>query len=86
MLSVQSAPWRWQKGLGVVWVIHRLSVTGIAGPGGATPDKPVGLVYIALASEDGTSCSKFNFDGDRKENKKRSSDEALEMLHEYLMQ
>lgn len=63
-----------------------LSVTGIAGPGGATPDKPVGLVYIALASVEGTSCSKFNFDGDRNEIKKRSSDAALKILHEYLLQ
>lgn len=63
-----------------------LSVTGIAGPGGATPDKPVGLVYIALASEDGTNCSKFTFDADREGNKKRSSDEALNILDAYLVQ
>ncbi|MDY6864978.1 MAG: CinA family protein [Halobacteriota archaeon] len=63
-----------------------LSVTGIAGPGGATPDKPVGLVYIGLASEDGTNCSKFTFDADREGNKKRSADEALKMLYEYLRQ
>ncbi len=42
-----------------------VSTTGIAGPGGATARKPVGLVYTAVASEDGVICQEYHFTGDR---------------------
>ncbi len=42
-----------------------LATTGIAGPGGAEPGKPVGLVFIALADGAGTICARHTFDGDR---------------------
>ncbi len=42
-----------------------VSTTGIAGPGGATSRKPVGLVYVALASDDGVQCEEFHFPGGR---------------------
>ena len=42
-----------------------LSTTGIAGPGGATPDKPVGLVYVGCAGPRGTSVRRHEFPGDR---------------------
>jgi PncC family amidohydrolase len=61
-----------------------LSVTGIAGPGGGTPEKPVGLVYIALAASDGEWVEKYVWDGDREENKKRSAEAALDLLYRYL--
>jgi PncC family amidohydrolase len=61
-----------------------LSVTGIAGPGGGMPDKPVGLVYIALSTRDLEVCRRFVWDGDRAGNKARSADAALEMLVNYL--
>ena len=61
-----------------------LAVTGIAGPGGGTAEKPVGLVYIALAARDSEHCERYVWSGDRLQNKQRSSQAALEMLREYL--
>ncbi|MDY6965663.1 MAG: CinA family protein [Halobacteriota archaeon] len=61
-----------------------LSATGIAGPGGATPEKPIGLVYIALSSRAETNWRRFNFKGNREENKESSSVEALRMVEEFL--
>ncbi len=61
-----------------------LAITGIAGPGGGMPDKPVGLVYIALSAEDDEECRRFVWDGDREQNKARSAQAALEMLADYL--
>ena len=61
-----------------------LSVTGIAGPGGGMPGKPVGLTYIALSARDQEECRRFVWDSDREGNKSLSVDAALEMLAEYL--
>ena len=61
-----------------------LSVTGIAGPGGGMPDKPVGLVYIALSARDREMCHRFVWEGEREGNKARSAQAALEMLASYL--
>jgi PncC family amidohydrolase len=61
-----------------------LSDTGIAGPTGATPDKPVGLFYIALSAAKGTHCQRHIFRGDRLENKHSAAEAALVMLREYL--
>jgi nicotinamide-nucleotide amidase len=58
--------------------------TGIAGPSGATPDKPVGLFYIGLSHKDGTSSRKHTFTGSREENKHRAAETALSWLKEYL--
>jgi PncC family amidohydrolase len=57
-----------------------VGVTGIAGPGGGTPEKPVGLVFVAVASPERVESRSFRFSGDRAENRKRSVEEALEML------
>jgi PncC family amidohydrolase len=61
-----------------------LSVTGIAGPGGGTPDKPVGLVYIALDAADRPVCRCYVWDGDRAANKMQSARAALELLGNWL--
>ena len=64
---------------------YALGVTGIAGPTGATPQKPVGLVYIAVSSEDGTYSKEFRFLGDRTVVKRRASQMALDMLRRELL-
>ena len=61
-----------------------LSVTGIAGPTGGTPDKPVGLVYIALAAQGADVWEKHVWEGGRSENKKLSAEAALRLLHRFL--
>ena len=61
-----------------------LSVTGVAGPGGGTPEKPIGTVYVGLASKDGTVVRKFLFSGDRLSIKEQTSEEALKMVLDYL--
>jgi PncC family amidohydrolase len=61
-----------------------IAVTGIAGPGGATPGKPVGLVFIGLSSGKGdTVVREFHFKGDRRGNKQSSAAAALRMLLEH---
>jgi nicotinamide mononucleotide (NMN) deamidase PncC len=61
-----------------------LGITGIAGPGGGSKEKPVGLVYIALSSEEGVRVQKFHFSGDRLMNKRFASQSALVMIFQYL--
>jgi len=62
-----------------------LSVTGIAGPGGGSEDKPVGLVYIALAAEAGTEHRKLTLPGDRQLIRWRASQAALDLLRRRLI-
>jgi len=61
-----------------------VSATGIAGPGGGMPGKPVGLVYIALSARDFERVERFVWDNDREGNKALSAEAALRMLQEYL--
>lgn len=62
------------------------SVTGIAGPGGGSVQKPVGLVYMAIDGPRGTQCQRYQFWGNRTEIKFRSSQAALDMIRRYLLQ
>ena len=61
-----------------------LSVSGIAGPGGGMPTKPVGTTWIGLATADGSWARHFCWDGDRLQNKDHSADAVLQMLLDYL--
>jgi PncC family amidohydrolase len=61
-----------------------LSVSGIAGPGGGTPEKPVGLVWIGLSTLDLTKAQSFNFPGNRSEVKQQSAEQALQTLYQFL--
>jgi nicotinamide-nucleotide amidase len=62
-----------------------LGVTGIAGPGGATLNKPVGRIYIALADAAGTDVREFDLNGDRDRIRWFTSQHALVMLRQHLM-
>lgn len=61
-----------------------LSVSGIAGPGGGTPEKPVGTTWIGLAAADTEQAKLFQFIGDREQNKVSAADAALTLLLNYL--
>ncbi|HHW14228.1 MAG TPA: CinA family protein, partial [Firmicutes bacterium] len=61
-----------------------LAVTGIAGPGGATPGKPVGLVYVAVSDPQGTAVRELRLGADRRSNKERAATAALALLWERL--
>ena len=59
--------------------------TGIAGPAGSTPSKPVGLFYLGLAAKDTSLSQKHIFPGDREGNKRDAAEAALDMLKQYLV-
>jgi nicotinamide-nucleotide amidase len=62
-----------------------LADTGIAGPAGATPEKPVGLFYIGLSHKAGTHSQQRNFHESREQNKLKAAKAALDWLKEYLI-
>ena len=67
------------------WTDLALGITGIAGPGGGSADKPVGLTYIAIASATGATCREFRFLADRETNKLLASQAALDMVRRHLL-
>ncbi len=64
---------------------YGVGITGVAGPGGGTEQKPVGLVYIALAGEEGTQVVERNFPGDRTRIRQFATQQALEMIRRALL-
>jgi nicotinamide-nucleotide amidase len=62
-----------------------IGITGVAGPTGGTAEKPVGLVFHALASDRGTEVAERNFPGDRKRIRWFASQQALDMVRRKLM-
>lgn len=63
-----------------------LAVTGIAGPEGGTEQKPVGTVYIGIATPGGNWVSKFQFEGDRRQIRELSAQTGLDLIRKYLLQ
>lgn len=63
-----------------------LSATGIAGPGGGTAEKPVGLVYIGCFLNGRTQVRECRFKGNRQENRRQTVETALVMLREMLLE
>jgi len=64
---------------------YAVSITGIAGPTGGTPERPVGLVYIAICGPDVKQVYKYNFNGNRVEIRERATNQALDLLRRELL-
>jgi nicotinamide-nucleotide amidase len=62
-----------------------LGITGIAGPGGASEEKPVGTVFIALASPKGTVSKKYQFSGERNQVKTISAYTGIDWVRRYFL-
>lgn len=62
-----------------------IAVTGVAGPGGGTPDKPVGLVFVAVADSDGSAVRRCAFSGEREAVREQGSTAALRLLWDRLV-
>jgi len=63
---------------------HAMAVTGIAGPGGGSPEKPVGLVYIAVGDLSRLTVRRCLFDGDRSAVKRQTAEVAFAMIEEFI--
>ena len=61
-----------------------IAVTGIAGPDGGTPAKPVGLTYVAVRAPAGTEVRRYQWAGDRSANKRESAEAALKLVLEMI--
>ena len=61
-----------------------LAISGVAGPGGGTEEKPVGLVWIGLSAPGAEQARKLEFDGSREQIKAQAAEAALQLLYDYL--
>lgn len=64
---------------------YAMATTGIAGPGGGTPEKPVGLIYVAVASRSGTQVVEYHLSRDRSHNRRTTALNALNLLRKTLL-
>ncbi len=71
-----------RKHFGATWGV---SLTGIAGPGGGSAKKPIGLVYMAVVSEDKQVCKEYRFHGDRDAIRQRAVTQVLDLLRSQLL-
>ena len=83
-VSAQAAEEMAKGGRRILGVDVCIADTGIAGPTGATKNKPIGLFYLGLSSKDGTFNRKHLFSGNRQQNKEMAAQAALTWLKEYL--
>ena len=65
---------------------YAIATSGVAGPGGGTPEKPVGTVWIAVSSEKETKATVFNFGDNRERTIQRTAIQGLDMLRKLLLQ
>jgi len=84
-VSEQTALEMAQGGRKVLDVDICVSDTGIAGPSGGIPEKPLGLFYLGLAAKDESLSQKHAFPGNREGNKRDAAEAALNMLKQYLL-
>ena len=63
-----------------------IATTGIAGPTGGTPEKPVGVVYVALSAVDAQICRRHVWQGDRLANKEQSAEAVLQLIQDYVQE
>ena len=83
-VSAQAAEEMARGGCRVLGADICIADTGIAGPGGATNGKVVGLFYLGLSHRGKTSSQEHVFEGDREQNKRLAAETALNWLKEYL--
>lgn len=73
-----------ERALGLFGADYALATSGIAGPTGGTPTKPVGLVFIGVAHPGGVQITRHQFDGDREQVQTGSAEKGLQLLAEVL--
>ena len=83
-VSAQTAGEMAEGGRKLLAVDVCLADTGVAGPGGATQGKSVGLFYLGLSTKDKTCSRQHNFSGNREQNKQEAAEAALRWLKDYL--
>ena len=74
-----------KNGRKILDVDYCISTTGIAGPGGATDTKPVGLVWVGLATKNQVITRKFNFGDNRERNMLRTALSSLNLLRYFIL-